>query len=205
MTRPEDALSAVEAGATHLGLIFVPETPRYLSLEKARLISELVKGRVTLVGVFRNQPLAVIQRFIQDVPLDWAQLHGRETADACEAIPVPVIKTIEVDEQGRLSLDWREYEACKNVAALLLDLSKQATHLDRQAFVNAVKPVIRFSSKPCWIAGRLLPTTVDWAIHKLEPAGVDVAFGVENAPGIKDPEKMKLFCEAARQAAAVTS
>lgn len=194
LTRVEDARLAVEAGADYLGLIFVPNTPRWVSLAQAKAICEAVQGEAQVVGVFQNATLATVEETVAMVGLDLVQFHGAESVEMTLASPVPVVQVVTVGP-GQLVLP-EELEARRpNLHAVLLDLPKGEANIQWDwAWVPHPWPV----EVPLWLAGKLLPHTVGEALAQCHPAGVDVASGVEAAPGVKDPEKLLAFCRAVR-------
>ncbi len=207
ITNPTDAMAAIEAGADWLGLIFVPQTPRFVPVESATEIMRQLRAlypETTVVGVFQNQSLSDIERLIQVLKLNRVQLHGHESPDFCAQISVPVIKTLllhpelpelDISELRRQSATFLEVP---QVQALLLDLPKgsaipsvlNVTHSD----AHSEKLRSFLSDFPCLLAGGLTPDNIQPALQIFQPAGVDVASGVEQAPGKKDVDKIKRFC-----------
>src|SRR5687768_4604778 len=98
ITREEDALLAAQLGADYLGFIFVPESPRHVSADRAcAIVAALpIDARPKLVGVFRDAPVETVRRVAARVSLDFAQLHGNESSDVIDALDVPVIKAVRV-------------------------------------------------------------------------------------------------------------
>lgn len=189
-----DALQAVDAGADYLGVIFVPNTPRCVGVEKALAIREAVEGRAKLVGVFQNSPLAYIQAVVANVGLDFVQFHGEASVQDVLTCPVPAIQVVTV--RPGTQVDWATMAQKRpNLHAVLLDLPKNATEAqwDFSAFPRPKDRLV-----PTWLAGKLTPQTVGQAITTCQPDGVDVASGVEATPGHKDPEKILAFCRAVR-------
>ena len=100
ITRPEDALAAVEAGADALGFVFWPNSPRFIDPYRARAIVSMLPPFVTAVGVFVNQPLDYVSGVAALVRLGAVQLHGDESASYAAALGRPVIKAIAVGDSA---------------------------------------------------------------------------------------------------------
>ncbi len=195
LTRLEDADAAIHAGAAYLGLIFVPQTPRYLSIASARDLSIHIGNRAKRVGVFQNVPVDHVLGVLAEVPLDYIQCHGQEDFTYCQRLPKPVIKVIPVTN----TLDIMQYESWfpssdNNIEAVLFDPPKGQSAGDWGEVLAAQlqRLPVRFRF---FVAGGLTPMTVADVIETCQPDGVDVASGVEVSPGIKDVEKMHHFCQ----------
>lgn len=187
LTRAQDALLAVEAGAHYLGLIFVPNTPRCVSVAQASAIRDAVGENARVVGVFQNTPLAEMTQIADAVGLDLIQLHGAEPPEVALACPVPVIQVVTAGQVLPLG------EALANTHAILLDLPKGDVAAQWQ---QGMFPSPNARPLSTWLAGKLTPDTVGPWLDMFQPDGVDVASGVESAPGVKDPQKLLAFCRA---------
>ena len=175
ITRREDAEAAVAAGASAIGFVFVPSSPRYVSPEVA---AELGRGLdIWKVGVFDQAP-EFVEAAIRTGHLDIAQVYG-------EIPKVPrVWQAIRVGSASRPVND--------NVEAILLDGPANGITFDW-------KQARGFSGKLI-LAGGLNASNVAEAIRIAQPWGVDASSGLESAPGIKDPEKVRQFVKAAHGA-----
>jgi len=194
ITTVEDALAAVRLGADALGFNFWRDSRRYVSPSTAEAIIARLPPFVTTVGVFVNQPEAEMRAIAAESGVQVFQLHGDEPPDLCARLPAPVIKAIPVDQVKTLSR-LLSYE----VSAFLLDTPSRGFGGSGVPFdwslaegVSEVAPVV--------LAGGLNPENVAEAIRAVRPYAVDVASGVESAPGAKDPAKMARFIAAARGA-----
>ncbi|SRR5579875_680397 len=192
ITRVEDALAAVDAGADMLGLNFYPASPRYVEFERAREIRRLVGQRAQLVGVFVNATRAQIERYGQGVGLDLIQLHGTEPVEEFFGWQVPVIGAVRLDPDGAANRApcWGHY--------VLYDAMDARLHGGTGRRV----PLQWFRGRDlshAFISGGLTPENVA-EVAALRPYGVDVASGVESAPGIKDHLKLRSFIENAKSA-----
>jgi len=190
ITNLEDARLAAELGAHALGFIFYPKSPRSVRPETAREIIDNLPPLVMTVGVFVDEEAGVVRGIAETTGLDWVQLHGQESPEYCCSLGRRVIKGFRIKDQSSLTL-LPSYQGV--VQAILLDTYKAGTAggtgetfdwgLARQA--GELGPII--------LAGGLTTVNVAQAIHAARPAAVDVASGVEAAPGKKDPEKLKAF------------
>jgi phosphoribosylanthranilate isomerase len=194
VTRVEDALAACELGADLIGLNFFRPSPRWVEPKTARAIVQAVAGYgVALVGVFVNAPRSEIEEIQRSLKLDLLQFHGDEDARALSGWPVPVIRAWRV--RTNAPLDWRDRPLADYV---LLD------HYDEKLFGGTGRALpsltLRgFNLRTTIISGGLRPDTVQ-DVAALGPWAVDVASGVESAPGIKDHAKMKTFITNAKLA-----
>lgn len=196
ITSVQDAELAIEAGADFIGLIFVPETPRYIDTETAKEIVSAINGQVPVVGVFQNPDEEDIQSILDQVPLDYIQLHGQETPQQCQKLNRPVIKTVSILEtldtenvQSYLSIDQVEY--------ILIDRPKDQSSLSLLDIPEDQLATIR-NHRPILLAGGVTPDNVIVLLERFMPHGIDVASGVESAPGRKDPQKMINLCSTIR-------
>jgi phosphoribosylanthranilate isomerase len=193
ITRLADALKAVEYGADALGFNFWPKSKRFCPPGRAaRIIAELPPF-VALVGVFVNASAAHIERVVKKTRIGWAQLHGDESPAFCRKLKLPWVKAIAIEGPESLAR-LREYSA----NAFLLDAPTRGYGGSGQTFDWRWLAGLR-SPAPVLLAGGLDPTNVAEAVARVRPGGVDVASGVESAPGVKDARKMKQFIRAAKE------
>jgi len=201
VTLADDAARVAAAGVDFVGLNFWPKSKRYLAPERAQLVAAAARGagQVKLVGVFVDAALDEIQRIAALIDLDVIQLHGDETVNECtevsRAVYRPVWKAIAVGsakDVGRLDV-WP-------ADALLLDAPTPGRGGAGARFDHGLAREARerFPTKNIVLAGGLDPANVASAIALVEPWAVDVASGVEAAPGIKDPAKVAAFVAAVR-------
>jgi len=183
ITNREDALAAIEGGASALGFNFYPESPRYLNPEQAAELIAQLPATVWKVGVFVNESPQRITEIVNRAGLDVAQLVGQ--ADSLSGLRI--WRAIQVDENFRLSnLDQIEAEA------ILLDTPSGAAHggtgrtfdWSKAAGPTKVKIIL---------AGGLDATNVRQAIAAVHPWGVDTCSRIESFPGRKDHLKMAQF------------
>lgn len=183
ITRREDALAAAELGASAIGFIFYPKSPRYVSPERARALGEGLA--VTKVGVFVDETRAAIEAVMRAANLDVAQIYGGEAPSGAR-----VWKAHRID-QGMTA--GKAMIASDDCEAMLLDGQSNG-----QAFDWTIAKGIQAKTI---IAGGLDAWNVAEAICIAEPWGVDASSRLEISPGVKDHEKMKQFIQAAMGAA----
>lgn len=198
ITRLEDALAAVAAGADTLGFNFYAPSPRYLApVEARRIISELPPA-VLCVGVFVNEDsAATVARMASESGVAAVQLHGDESPEYCaELSERRVIKALRV---GR---DFAPEEATRYRAeSILLDaFSASARGGTGETFDWELARRTRESVAQLYLAGGLTVENVCDAIAAVRPYAVDVCSGVELAPGRKDAVRMRAFVSAVRAA-----
>ncbi|HEX2686704.1 MAG TPA: phosphoribosylanthranilate isomerase [Kofleriaceae bacterium] len=195
-TQPDDAAQAAAAGVDYIGLNFWPRSKRYLPAERAPAIAAAARaaGAAQLVGVFVNHSLAEIAAIARAVPLDLIQLHGDESPADVAAITgatrLAVWKAIAVAEPRDLDgLDaWP-------VEAILLDAPAVGRGGGGKVFDWALARTAQQAhpTRRLVLAGGLGPHNVAAAIDAVDPWAVDVASGVESAPGIKDAVQVTAF------------
>lgn len=189
ITRLEDALFAVNAGADALGFVFYDKSPRYVSAPDAATICNVLPPFVTRVGLFVNAPVDLVHSITQAVPLDLLQFHGDETPAYCAQFGKTYIKAVRV----AVDTDLLKYAADFDAACgLLLD-----------AYVPGVaggtgesfdwKLIPANMTRPLVLSGGLTPANVRDAVEQTRPWAVDVSSGVELSKGIKDPHKVAQF------------
>jgi phosphoribosylanthranilate isomerase len=194
ITRLEDALAAARAGADALGFNFWPKSKRYVDPRAAGEIIAQLPPFVAAVGVFVDPTREEALRAAELSGVHWLQLHGDESPELCAALPLPVIKALRV--RDRASLDaLARYE----VAGFLLDADTAGYGGSGETFdwSLAAEGARR---APIVLAGGLRPENVADAVRQVRPWAVDVASGVESAPGIKDHEKTARFIREAKAA-----
>ncbi|MGC4092340.1 MAG: phosphoribosylanthranilate isomerase [Polyangiaceae bacterium] len=196
ITREEDARAAVEAGASALGLNFVPRSKRRIDVPSARRIADAVRGQAEIVGVVEDLSRAELELLTRDVGLDWLQLHGSEPSELLQSLP-GAFKALGVASAHDVELG-RAFPGSR----LLLD-AKQGSSSGGTGVVfdwSLVQALAR--ERPIILAGGLTPLNVASAVHSVRPWGVDVAGGVESDgdPRRKDREKLDAFVANARRA-----
>ena len=192
ITRVEDALSAVDAGADAIGLVFYTQSPRCVSIAQAQAIIAAMPPFVSVVGLFVNATTAEIQSTLTQVHLDIVQFHGDETPEQCAQINFPYYKAIRVKPDTNLlqyAIDF------KGANALLLDTFSEQDY-GGTGHVFDWNLIPKNLTKPVILAGGLVPENVANAIKQVQPYAVDVSGGVELSKGIKDAAKIVAFMRA---------
>ncbi len=195
ITNPGDARVAAAAGANAIGLVFA-ESPRRISVERAREITAALPENMLKVGVFVNEKPEEILEVAREVGLDYAQLHGDESREVVARVRsggLGVIKALRVRDAGSLeSLD--DYGA----DFYLLDAySERARGGTGERFDWGVAKALRGYAN-ILVSGGLTPENVRAAIEFFEPYGVDASSSLEDAPGIKNGERVRRFVSAAK-------
>jgi len=195
LTRQEDMLVAIDAGADALGLVFYPPSPRFVDLETADALAQLVPPFVTAVGLFANADPQVVRETLAAVPLHLLQFHGDEDEDYCRQFDRPYVKAARM----KPGIDLLQYvSAFPSAQAILLDAFVEGFGGGGKAFDWNLIP--RSLPKPLILSGGLDAGNVGEAVVRVRPAAVDVSSGVEAAKGIKDAKKIHAFVSAVRAA-----
>jgi phosphoribosylanthranilate isomerase len=176
ITRREDAEAAVEAGASALGFVFYPQSPRFVTPEQAEGLGHGLP--VWKVGVFVDETPASIESVLRAAKLDVAQVYGG-------AAPARG----RVWEAIRVKAAWEPRPRGSGPEAVLLDGIANGLSFDWS--------LARAVSGNVIIAGGLDASNVGEAIRIAQPWGVDASSRLESSPGVKDHEKMRRFIEAA--------
>jgi len=196
LTREEDVVAAVEAGADACGFIFAP-SPRRVSVERAAELTALVPPPVARVGVFVDAERSFVDEAVRACGLTSVQFSGTESPEECAGYGVSVVKVIAVGTD----FDFSAAEPYRGLtAALLLDTyDPQRAGGTSQTFAWQLIGELP-GWAPFFVAGGLTADNVASAIRTLKPFAIDASSGVESAPGIKDHDKIRAFCAAVREA-----
>jgi phosphoribosylanthranilate isomerase len=187
-----DALAAIDAGADLIGFNFYPKSPRYVEVGMCRNIMSVMRqhGRVTCVGVFVNASVGEIFATMETCGLSLAQLHGDEPSAMLEELNGKAFKAfhgIPADVNGFVRNDS---------PAFLVDASVKGLYGGSGVAADWNGAAELAKKYSLLLAGGLTPENIAEAVGRVKPWGVDVASGVESAPGKKDPSKMKAFVRA---------
>ena len=192
ITRIEDALAAVEAGADAIGFVFYPKSPRAVTVQQARAIIAALPPFISTVGLFVNASRCELNETLDAVPLDLLQFHGDETPGQCEGYHRPFIKALRVQAGDDIAASCRLYS---NASGILLDTFVSGVPGGTgETFDWALIP--DGLEKPIILAGGLTSANVAQAIAQVRPYAVDVSGGVEKSKGIKDHDKIRAFMSA---------
>lgn len=202
LKEPEHVAAAAEAGAAYVGFVFFEKSPRNVGLEHARDLAVDVPVGVAKVGLTVNADDAFLDRLLDTVPLDMLQLHGKErperVADVRARYGLPVMKAIGIAEAA----DVAQIDTYGAVADQLLVDAKAPKGADLPGG-NGLAFDWRLVNRKYWpapwmLAGGLTPDNVTEAIRMTGARQLDLSSGVESAPGVKDPIKIRAFMDAVR-------
>jgi phosphoribosylanthranilate isomerase len=195
ITRPGDGAAAANAGADAIGLVFYPQSPRYLSGERAVEIRDALPPFVQTVALFVNPDAAQVAQVLGRVKPALLQFHGDETPEFCGQFGVPFVKACRI----RPGIDASQYlTPFSRAAAWLVDSYVPEYGGVGESFDWSLVP--RGLARPLILSGGLDQKNVARAIQAVQPWGVDVSSGVESAKGIKDAAKMTAFVAEVRNA-----
>lgn len=207
ITNLDDALVAADAGADAVGFVFYDKSPRAMTPEAAREISQLLPGTIDRVGVFVNQRADVLCKVADQASLTAVQMHGdNEEPHVADLVMVqrPLKVLVGISMNYPAPNGWAMMWEQRNIHAFLADSGTPSKPggtgetFDWRASLHTLNEIKRFSRVV--VAGGLHPSNVGDAIAITHPWGVDVSSGVEASPGRKDPEKVRAFIRAVREA-----
>ncbi|HWY83157.1 MAG TPA: phosphoribosylanthranilate isomerase [Roseiarcus sp.] len=196
--------AALDAGADMVGFVFFPKSPRHIDWATARALGRQARGRATIVALSVDADDDTLKRVVDALSPDLMQLHGSETPTRVKEIRElcarPTMKAIGVATRG----DLAAAQAYEGVADHLLIDAKPPKGAalpggNGRPFDWSLTREFR-PSVPWLLSGGLDPDAVEAAIALSQAGGVDVSSGVESAPGLKDPAKIRAFVAAARRA-----
>ena len=190
ITRQQDAEAAIDHGASAIGFIFWPSSPRFIDPYRARKIAKALSPFVSTVGVFVNQPREYINGVASLVPLSVVQLHGDETPDFASHLSRPVLKAVTRSGSAR---DWPK------PAMLLVDVHDPVKRGGTGRLVDWSMAAALAHERHIVLAGGLTPDNVAEAVAAVRPWGIDVSSGVEESPGIKDERRTAALFAAIHQ------
>jgi phosphoribosylanthranilate isomerase len=203
VTSLEDARSAAQAGAWAIGLILWPGSERACELDAAAEIAAALRRSVEVVGVFVNPELGELGELADEIGFTMIQLHGDEgpafCAEAARRTGCKVIKAVRV----RDGADIQALQSFHTDYHLLDSYVPGRRGGSGETFAWELARGHR-GSVPMILSGGLTPDNVADAIAAVRPLAVDVASGVEAAPGRKDPAKLAAFAHAVAAAVAET-
>jgi phosphoribosylanthranilate isomerase len=192
VTRAEDAIAAIEAGADLIGLNFFEPSPRYISIERARIVRDAIGARAKVVGVFVNANRDYIAERLRALSLDLIQFSGDEDDAMLTGWPVPVVVThrVKAGETGPIKMRGADF--------ILVDAFDSKLYGGTGCRIS-LEQLRSLDTSHAFIAGGLTPDNVA-EVAALSPYGVDCASGVESSPNIKDHDKIRSFVTNAKRA-----
>jgi phosphoribosylanthranilate isomerase len=202
LSTPDTLDAALDAGADMVGFVFFAASPRYVSLHAARELGARVNGRAEKVALTVDADDAMLANIVDVLRPDLLQLHGTETPARVSAIAqrfgLPVMKVLPIETGSDLAAIPRYLKAADR---LMFDARppRDATRpggLGKPFDWHLLEGLDR--SIPFMLSGGLDPQNVAEAIRITRAPAVDVSSGVESAPGVKDPDRIRAFIRAAR-------
>lgn len=189
VTRPEDAALAAQLGAWAVGLVFHPDSPRRVTLAQGRAVCAALPRGVKRVGVFMDQELEEIVEAQRALSLDLIQLHGAEGRGLREELGVErCIKSVLLGDETAVERAARE-----PAGWLLVDRPRTPEAGAGPRPDAALTRKLAARRPKTLLAGGLTPENAAAAWAEARPWGLDVSSGVESAPGVKDPAKLRAF------------
>lgn len=189
ITRPEDALFAIQCGVDAIGLVFYEPSPRAVSIEQAQRVCRDLPPFVSIVALFVNAERAYVDEVIASVPVTLLQFHGDETSAYCEGFSRPYIKAIRVRSGDCFAKAEKEFKSAQGILADTYKAGVQGG--TGEAFDWSLLPEKR--SKALILAGGLNPLNVRKAIASVGPFAVDVSGGIEESKGVKSHSLIENF------------
>jgi phosphoribosylanthranilate isomerase len=201
--------AVIEAGAEFAGFVFYPRSPRNVTIELAAALATAARGKIETVALTVDADDAALSAIAEAVRPDYLQLHGHETvervADIAALTGIPVIKAIRVKSEE----DIAATRAFDHVAdRILFDAFVEQTGASLPGgngvsfdWTWLAKAEVR---RNFMLSGGLTPENVAQAIRASGASAVDVSSGVESAPGVKDPARIRAFVSAAKSAILAT-
>ena len=202
LSTPDAVEAALDGGATHLGFVFFPKSPRDVDPLMAAELAGMARGRAKTVAVVVDPDDDLLERLSREVSPDFYQLHGRETPERVAEVRALTGAGVIKAQAVKSGADLDEAPAFEDAADhLMFDASPQGDNPGGAgtSFDWGVLAGRRFA-KPWFLAGGLTPKTVAAALRVTAAPGLDVSSGVESAPGVKDPALIAAFLKAAHKA-----
>jgi phosphoribosylanthranilate isomerase len=187
LTRPEDVAACLDMGIDATGFIFVPGSPREISMDQAR---KLPRGSALRIGVFAKSSAARVLQIADQAGLDYVQLHGGENSAYCRAVgPERIIKVFWPETMTAAQLEASCSEFAPFCAAFLFDAGKSGGGSGKAFNWSLLKELAL--SRPWILAGGLNAVNLKKALQECSPRAIDLNSGVELSPGVKNLELIK--------------
>ncbi len=195
ITQPQQSVAIASLGATALGFICVPTSPRYVTASQIRAAVAELPANIDTIGVFANASISEISQIVIDSGLTGVQLHGDESPEFCyqlrQSLPnAEIIRALRIRSLEHLdtAVDYTKY-----VDTLLLD-AYHPQQLGGTGKTLDWTMLEQFSpSCPWFLAGGLTADNIVEALTQVNPNGIDLSSGVERTPGDKDLDKVTLL------------
>ena len=201
---PEALAAAVAGGADYVGFAFYPRSPRYVTPEAAHALAAQAPARVTKVGLAVDLDDAALAAILEAVPLDMWQLHGGESparvARIKERFGLPVMKVVKIAEPADVAAAEPYFRVADR---LLFDAKPPKEMTEALPGGNALAFDWHLLADKTWplpwmLSGGLDPGNVAEAARIAGARAVDVSSGIEDRPGLKNPDKIRAFLTAAK-------
>ena len=201
----DDAMRIIDAGADLIGFNFYPESPRYITPGDCMRLTVRLEtalrdrlAKVMLIGVFVNSERDNMHAIFRDCHLDMIQLSGDEPPEVLEYLGERAYKVVRPTSADELARIVENYPLRKLSPAWMVDTYRPGEYggTGQTADWSLARQLAQ--EMPIVLAGGLRADNVAEAIRQVNPWGVDVASGVESAPGVKDMEKVRQFINAVR-------
>jgi phosphoribosylanthranilate isomerase len=187
ITQTKDGEAAVALGASALGFICWPGSPRFVTADRVRAIVAALPPSLTTVGVFVNQPARHINAVARETGLNAVQLHGDETPAIAAEVALPVIKSVTLDSTDESAPSVDEWP---DDVVLLADARDPVRRGGTGVTTDWSAAAALAARRRLLLAGGLNAENVAAAVARVRPYGIDVSSGVEQSPGVKDHEKL---------------
>jgi phosphoribosylanthranilate isomerase len=192
ITQPDQGKAIAYAGATALGFICVPSSPRYVNVSQIQAVVEQLPDSTDKIGVFANIIIEEITQIIVDSGLTGVQLHGDESPEFCQNLR-QFLPEVEIIKALRIR-DAEDFDKASTYSGSVNTLLLDAYHPQQLGGTGKTLDWImlqEFSpSCPWFLAGGLTPDNIVEALGQVKPSGIDLSSGVERAPGDKDLDKV---------------
>lgn len=196
LTRPGDVRLASELGVDALGFVFAAGSPRRLDIAQVPALRQALPPLVDAVALFMDNPGSEVLVAIRALRPALLQFHGSEDDAFCRGFGLPFLKSVAMGQGPDDALLARK--RYPSASAFVLDGHGPGQAGGRGERFDWTR--IPLLGRPFFLAGGLVPANVGQAIRASRPFAVDVASGIESAPGLKDGEKMQQFVEEVRRA-----
>lgn len=187
ITSVEDALAAARAGADAIGLVFA-ESPRQVSVAVAKEIALRLPPFVTVVGVFVDEEIRIVEKTFREVGLHVVQLHGNEDTEYRSHLDLPTVKSFAVKDDSVLE----KIEEYRENSFLLDTYSATRAGGTGESFDWTIAVKAKAYGHVI-LSGGLTPENITRALNEVKPWAVDISSGVELSPGKKDHQKITDF------------
>lgn len=192
ITRAEDAEAVANIGADAVGIVLFSGSTRAVDVTQCSAILGTLDSNIERVALFVDPAVELVQSAIASNCIDLLQFHGNESVDFCEQFAFPYMKAIRVQSYEQAMADIEGHDSAKYI--LLDSYQKNVPGGTGKTFDwDIARRIVGDCENKIILAGGLDPNNVADAIKKVAPFGVDVSSGVEQSPGIKNLDKVKMF------------